>query len=56
MKWPTSSSDLNRMENPWSIVTMTSYEGNKQYNSKADKKKALKTTKSEIEPGEVKKK
>ena len=41
-------------QNLWSIVKMESYEGGKQYKRKADLRKAVKTTMSEIEPAEIK--
>ena len=44
MKWPPSSSDLNPIENLWSIVQMKLYESSKQYNSKVDLWKAVKTS------------
>ena len=53
MEWPPSP-DLNLIENLQSIVKVKLYEGGKQYNSKADLWKAIKTTKLEIEPAEVK--
>ena len=43
------------LENQLSIVKMKLYEGDKQYNIKADLWEAIKTTMSEIEPAEVKK-
>ena len=47
MKWQTSSSDLNPIENLWSIL-MKLYEDGKQYNCKADLWEAIKTTMSQI--------
>ena len=52
MEWPPSRTDLNPIENQWSIVKMKLYEGSKQYNSKAD---LWEVTMSETEPAEVKK-
>ena len=51
MEWPLSIPDPNPIKNLWSIVKMELYEAGKQYNWKA-----IKTTMSEIEPAEVKKK
>ena len=56
MEWPPSSPDLNPIENLWSIVKLKLLGGGKQYSSKTDLCKAIKTIMSEIEPAEVKKK
>ena len=54
-KWPSPCPDLNPIKNLWSFVKMKLYKGSKQYNSKADQWKAIKTAIMEIEPAEVKK-
>ena len=43
-EWLPSSPDLNPIENQWSVVKMKSYEGGKQYNSKANLSKVIKIT------------
>ena len=56
MERPPASPSLNPIQNLWSVVKMKLHEGGKQYNSKADLLKAIKTTMSEIELAEVKNK
>ena len=55
MEWPASNLELNPIENLWSIRKMKLYKSGK-CNSKADLWVAIKTTMSEIEPTEIKKK
>ena len=54
MEEPLSSPDLNPIKNQWSVGKIKLYEGSKQYNSKVDPWEAIKITRSEIEPAEVK--
>ena len=55
MEWLPSSSDLNPIENLWSVVKMKLYEDEKQYSSKADQSEAIKWTLPIIETAKVKK-
>ena len=52
----SSNPDLNPIKNLWSLVKMNLCEGGKKYNSKADLWEAIKTTMSEIEFVEQKRK
>ena len=56
MEWSLSSPDLNLIENLWSLVKTKSHEGGKRFNKKTNLQEAIKTTLSEIEPAEAKKK
>ena len=56
MEWLPSGPDVKSIENLSSIGKMEFYEGGKQYNSKADQWESIKTTMSETESAEVKKK
>ena len=56
MEWPSSSPELNPIENLCSIVKMKLYEGGKQYNSIADQWEAIKATMLKIDPAEIKEK
>ena len=46
---PSLSPDLNPIKNLWSIVKIKLYKGGKEYNSKAELWKVIKTTMSEME-------
>ena len=54
MEWPVISSDLNPIENLWTMVKMKLHEGSKPYNSKVGLWETIKTSVSETEPAEVK--
>ena len=56
IEWLSSYLDLNLTENLWSIVKRKLYENGKQYNSKTDLWKAIKSNMSKIEPVKVNKK
>ena len=46
---------MNTMGNPWLIMNMKLFYGDKQYNTKANRRKAIKTTMSESDAAEIKK-
>lgn len=56
MEWPPTISDVNPFENLWSSAKTKLYEGGKQYDSKTDNLKAMKTMLIENQPAEVKRK
>ena len=53
MEWPTSSPDLNPIENVWSILKRKLYEGRKQYRNKLDLWEAIKSIFAEVAPEEI---
>ena len=54
MKWPSSSPDLNPIENMWALVKRELYSGGKQYSNKSDLWEAIKKATQSIKPETVK--
>ena len=54
MKWPSSSRDLNPIENMWALVKRELYSGGKQYRSQSELWEAIKKATPAIKPETVK--
>lgn len=54
MSWPSSSPDLNPIENLWALVKRELYQGGKQYSSKAELWKAIQNKTAAIKPATIK--
>ena len=53
MDWPPQSSDLNPIENLWSIIKRKVYKNGHQFSSKKDLREMIKEVSSQISPEEV---